>query len=110
MAEMAAAIGAQHFCAVHSQAVVVARDDFSLRGDFRKTRPAAAGIKFGVRLEQNLAARRAAIDARLLGVPVFAGERPFRAGLAQDVILFGRQDFAPFGLGALEREFHGGVG
>ena len=104
---MAAAVCAQNLCAVHAQAAVVAGDDFALRRDFRETRPAAAGIKLVVRLEQNLPARRATIHARFLRVPEFAGEGRFRAGLAQDVVLFGRQNFTPFGFSSLEWKFHG---
>src|ERR1039458_1752466 len=48
VAEMAAAVCAQTLRAVHPQAVVVARDDLSLRRDFREARPAAAGIKLVV--------------------------------------------------------------
>jgi len=110
VAEMAAAVGTQNFRAMHSVAEIVPRDDFFLRRNFRKTRPATAGIKLVVRLEQNLPARRAAIHARFLRVPVLAGECRFRARLAQDVILLRRQNLAPFGLGALEWEGHVGFG
>ena len=107
MAEMAAAVRAQDFRAVPAIAVVLALNDRAFGREIGKTRPAAAGIKLVFRREQYRAARRAAINARLFRVPVFASERPFRARLAQDVVLFGRQDFAPFVFRALEGEFHG---
>ena len=111
MAKVAAAVGAQDFRAFHAVAVVLAGDDFLLRGDLGEARPATVRIKLIVRLEQNLAARRTAVNARLLGVPVFTGERSFGARLAQDVVLFRRQEFAPFSLGALQGKFHsGGIG
>jgi len=106
MTEMAAAVRAQNFRAVHSQAEIIPRDDFFLRRNFRKTRPAAAGIKFVVRLEEYLAAAGAAVNTGFFRVPIFTREGAFGARLAQDVILFGGQELAPFGFGALEGEFH----
>src|SRR6185295_14873384 len=75
--EMAAAVGAQNLRAAHAKAVVRAFDDLALCGDLGKARPAAARIKFIVRLEQDLAAGGAAVDAGLLGGVIFAGEGAF---------------------------------
>ena len=110
MAKMATAVRAQYFGANHAVTDVAAFDDFALRGHFRKAGPATAGIKLVIRLEQQLAARGAVILAGRLRIPVFPREGALRAGFAQDVILFRRQNFAPFFFGALQGKFHGGIG
>ena len=52
-----------------------------------EARPAGAGIELGVRAEQWLAAARAPIFARRLGVPVGARERSLGALLAAHMVL-----------------------
>jgi hypothetical protein len=107
VAEVAAAMRAQHLRAVHPQTVIVAQNDFFLRGQIIKTRPAAAGVELGVRSKNDFPARRAAVNPRFPGVPILAGERPLRVGLAQHTILFRRQFLAPFRVGFGDWEFHG---
>ena len=60
-----------------------------------KTRPAAAGVIFGVRREQQFAAARAAIIAFVLRVPILARERALRAFLPQHSILLRGQFLFP---------------
>src|SRR2546423_12620318 len=72
--------------------------DVVLRGRRRKARPAAAGVEFGVGLEQRLPAARADIDAWPLLVLVFARERPLGGLLAQHRVLHRCQFLAPLGL------------
>src|SRR5439155_21680968 len=59
-------------------------------------RPARARVVLGTRIEEQLAAANALIDALVLRVPVFAGESPLGAALPGDVKLLGRQKLPPF--------------
>ena len=87
MAEMPAALGAQHFRALHQVAVVFILSDHGLGSRRVKARPAAAGIKLGVRLEQHLAAARTAIHALVFRIPILPCERALRSFLAQHAVL-----------------------
>src|SRR3989440_3521170 len=98
MAEVTVALRAEHFGADHAMADVALFVDVVLRSRRRKARPAAAGVEFGVGLEQRLPAARADIGARSLLVLVFAGERALGRLLAQHRVLHRRQFFAPLGL------------
>ena len=104
---MAAAMRAQHFRAVHAETVIFAKNYLFLRGQIIKARPAAAGVELGVRGKNDFPACRAAVNPRFPGVPILAGERPLRVGLAQHTILFRRQFLAPFRVGFGDWEFHG---
>src|SRR5580704_4687479 len=63
VAEMAAALRAQHFGPHHAVADVALLVDMALGGRRGKARPAAAGIELGVGFEQRLAAAGADIGA-----------------------------------------------
>ena len=76
--------------------------DHAVVGGGGEARPAASRIIFGVALEQLDPATGAAIGAVVVIVPIFAGERPLGAGVAQHLILFGGKLFAPFGVGEFE--------
>jgi len=102
MAEMAFALGAAHLGADHAVADVAMLGDHLFVRRRGEARPAAARIIFGVALEQDLAAASAAIGARVLVVPIFAGEGPFGARLTEDMILLRRELLAPFGIGEFE--------
>src|SRR3546814_10016334 len=58
--------------------------------------PSRARIEFGVACEQRRSAAGAAVHPGVVIIPVFAGESPLGAGLAQNMILIGRQCLAPF--------------
>src|SRR5690606_2387162 len=64
-----------------------------------EARPAGPRVVLGVRIEQRGPAAHAAVDARLLRIPVLARERPFSAALTGHVVLFGRQAPAPLLVG-----------
>src|SRR5579883_675744 len=96
MAEMAGTFGAQDLGADHAVAVVGLLIDMALLRGLRKARPAAAGIEFGVGLEQHLAAAGADIAARALLMLILAGERPFGRLFAQHRILHRCQLAPPF--------------
>ena len=70
-----------------------------------KSGPAAAGVKFAFSVEQRLAAADAAINARLMVVPIFAGEGSLRSFLPCDVILFGRELLTPLVVGFFNAAF-----
>src|SRR5678815_3342621 len=96
--QMRIAARAQHFGAPHEEAAILLERDGFFRHRRPEARPARAGIVFRRRFEQRRAAADAAIEARLLVVPMLAGERPLGAVLARDVILLGRQLFFPLGI------------
>src|SRR5215475_984731 len=98
MAEVAGAFRAQHFGADHTVAVVGLFVDMALRRRLAEAWPAAAGIEFGVRLEQPLPATGADIGPLPMLMFVLAGERPLRRLLAQDGILHRGQFLSPLGL------------
>src|ERR1700733_13010636 len=85
--EMAAALRAQPLGPDHAVADVALLVDMARRRGRGKTRPAAAGIEFGVGFEQRLAAASAGVGARRLLMLVRAGERPFGGLLAQYRVL-----------------------
>src|SRR5882762_1339464 len=72
MAEMAAAFGAEHLGADHAVAQIVLFVDMALGGRLGKARPAAAGIEFGIGLEQHIAAAGADVSAGAVVVLIFA--------------------------------------
>lgn len=69
---------------------------FSLFKNIVECRPTAAGIVFGVRTEQILAAHDAFVDAFVVDFIVFAGERTFSASLLRHLILHRGQSFSQF--------------
>ncbi len=106
MAEMAAAVGAQNFFAMHAVTVIDPNDDrFQIR-EIVKAWPAAAGIEFCLGSKKDFSTPGAAVNPRRFCFPIGAGEGPFRSSFAQDVKLFGRQLFAPFGIRFGDRVFH----
>ena len=64
-----------------------------------ETRPAGAGIEFGVGTEEFIAATSAAVNARVFTIMIFTGEGALGAFLPADGILFRRQFFFPFLVG-----------
>src|SRR6185312_7264204 len=101
VAEMAGAFRAQHLRADHAVAGVGLLLDMALSRRLGKARPAAAGIEFGVGLEQRLAATGADISAGTMLVLVFTAEGTLGRLLAQHGILHRRQFLAPLRLALL---------
>src|SRR3546814_6964365 len=102
MAQMSVAIGATHFRADRAE-LGVAMLAYDRRIDWRgEAWPSRARIEFGVACEQRRSAAGAAVHPGVMIIPVFAGEHPLGAGLAQNMILIGRQCIAPFALGFLQ--------
>ena len=95
MAEMATAFGAEHLGANHAVARIVLLVDMALDGRLGEARPAAAGIEFGIGLEQHIAAAGADISAGAVVVLIFAGEGTFGRLLAQHGVLHRRQFLPP---------------
>src|SRR3954469_872300 len=97
MAEMTAAASAMHFAAQHAERGVVFLSD-RIRQRFVEARPAGAAVELGRRRKQRIAAARARECAGAFLVSERAGERAFGALLAQDAVLIGGQQRAPFGV------------
>ena len=101
VADIAQDFGAQHAMrAVGLFAYIVAVDCYKI------ARPAATGIKLGVRGEQRGATAHAAIDAVFVVIPVASCKWPLGAFLARDIIFFRRKLGFPFG-GSFDDFFHG---
>src|SRR5690606_16665946 len=91
VAEVAVAAGAARLDPHHAVRAVFEEPDPVRRDGLPEARPARAGLVLGLGAEALEVAHRAAVGARLLGVPVDAGEGPFGAGPARDLELLGRQ-------------------
>src|SRR5262249_50309482 len=70
-----------------------------------EARPAGAALELGVGGEQRQVAAGAGEDALAVLLEQRARARPFRALLAQDLVLLWRQLRAPFGVRLLDLEF-----
>ena len=95
MAQMGVAPGAEHFCPVHAEAVVLFLYDIEIRDGFVVAGPAGTGIEFGCGFEKVSAAADALIYAGLLYVVESAGERLLCLFISGDLILLGRQYLFP---------------
>src|SRR3546814_4353989 len=103
MAQMSVAIGATHFRADRAE-LGVAMLAYDRRIDWRgEAWPSRARIEFGVACEQRRSAAGAAVHPGVVIIPVFAGESPLGAGLAQNMILIGRSEEHPSELQSLMR-------
>ena len=99
MPEMRAALFAAHFHAFHPVAGIGACGDAFGAVGLPETRPAGTGIKFGIGVEQCIAATRATVNARVMTIPVCAAEGRLGAALAAYLVLLRREFLAPFGIG-----------
>ena len=106
---MGIAARAMDFGAPHEQCVVRLDADVTFGDRLKETRPAHAGLEFGVRTEQFQVARNAAIDARLMVVPIRACKRALGPALARDAVLFRSEELLPFRVG-LRDFFDGHIG
>src|SRR3989344_6845271 len=106
---MRAALAAHHFGAAHEEtAVFLFSDVFGLHGCI-KTRPAGAGIEFGVGTEKFRPTADTLVNALVLAVVIFAGEGALGAFLARDLVLLRREEFFPFLVVLVNLVFHGSV-
>ena len=81
---------------VHPAAVVWLAHDIFPGHRLEEAGPPGAGIEFGLRRKQRQSATNTTINTRLMLIIKSAAEGRLRALGAGDVILFGRQLFAPF--------------
>ena len=95
---MRVALLAQHFGALHEEAVVGLGVDIFWCGGRGEAGPSGAGIELFSGAEERRAATRATVYAGFVIVPVTAGEGRFSSLLARNGELIGRQLFAPFGV------------
>src|SRR5690606_8743101 len=109
MPEMAFAARTDHFGADHAVRGIAVLFDRALFGRPREARPARAAVELGVAREQRLPACGADVFSRGLVLLVLAGESPFSARLAQDLVLLRRQPFAPLGVGQYQLLGHRGL-
>lgn len=106
VAQMCAAFAAHDLGALHAVGVVFFGFHVFLNDGLEEAGPTGAGFKLRIGIEQFVAAGRAFVYARLLGLVVLAGERTFGALHAADLVLFGRQFFLPFFFGFLNFVLH----
>src|SRR5215469_1532079 len=99
MPEVGAAASAARFYAGHAVTLVGVFFNPARLGWLREAGPAGARLKFGGRVEQLSATAGAVVLARLLRLPVLAGEGALGSRLAHDVVLLGRQLGTPLGIG-----------
>src|ERR1019366_3333964 len=99
MTKVCRALFAAHFHACHAVTGVGSRHDvFGFIG-LPKTRPSAAGIEFGCGIKQGVAATHAAINSRIMAIPICTCKRCLGAALATYLVLLRREFVAPFGIG-----------
>lgn len=87
---------AEDFGSPHAVAVIGHSPDSIGVYRGKETRPAAAGIKLGIRAEQGRPAADTAVDAIVLAMDIFPGERPFCSLVTADLVLLRRQLCPPF--------------
>src|SRR5262245_14895150 len=102
VAEMAAAAAAMHLGAHHPEALVRCGLGRA-RHRIVEARPASAALELGLRHEQGLIASGADEGTGALFVIERAAAGSFGAVLAHDVVLLGREQAAPLGVGAGDR-------
>src|SRR5581483_326046 len=99
VAEVRAAAAALDLGADHAVARVLDLGDGVLVERLPEARPAGARLELGLGREERLPAADAAVGARVVVVPVSAGEGPLGALVARDLELLLRELRAPLGLG-----------
>ena len=87
MPKVRIALGADHFGADHAVADITDLDHGAVADRRVEARPAATGIEFGRGVEQRRVAADAVVDTIGFGAVVFAGEWPFGALEAANVVL-----------------------
>src|SRR5260370_3257454 len=101
VAQVRAALAADHFDATHSVARVGLGGDAVRSDGFRKAGPSGAGFELGVRLKQRIPAAHALVGCMFVIVPILSCEGRLGAFAARDRVLLGRQLFAPVFIGFL---------
>src|SRR5438093_3593281 len=92
---MGVAAPAHDLYPLHEKGVVCFCFDVLFRNRSPETGPARSGLELCFGAEQVVAAADALVSAFFVVVPVFAGERPFRAFLARNLKLFWGQKLFP---------------
>src|SRR5262245_61370048 len=93
----------------HSVARVRLGHDAVERRRLVEARPARARLELRVGAEERAPAAGAAVDPRIVLVPVHARECALRALLPEDLVLLRRQALAPLGVGELDLLAHCGI-
>src|SRR5262249_51199303 len=96
MAQVRVAAGAGHAGAAYAEGVVVQLFDGFFCDRLPEAGPPGARLKLRFRTEQRGAAADAAVDSRLMVVPVLPRERHLRAVVPGDVVGAGRELLPPF--------------
>ena len=91
-------MGTVYFIAYHAVTGIAAYGYVARLERLPEAGPAAARIELGVSVEQRLIATHAAVDARIMAIPVFTRERRLCAALAAHLVLFRGEFVAPFGV------------
>ena len=104
--EVPTACGADDLGARHAVARVDALLDRVERRRLHEARPPGPGVELRVGAEELRATARAAVDTRILGVGVRAGEGSLGRLPAEDRVLVGRQSGAPLLVRELDRARH----
>jgi hypothetical protein len=96
---MRIAARAKNLCSAHAIASVLVGGDVFAGEGLKETRPARAGIEFGVGGEQREVATDTRVNAGFFVVVKSATERRLGPFSARDLILLGRQLLLPFAIG-----------
>src|SRR5580698_1017629 len=99
---MRVALAADYLFADHSVADVSLDFHIVFVYWFVKAGPAGAGVKYGIRRKERVAAADAAVGSRRGGVFVLAGKRRLGALLAGHMVFIRRELLFPFGIGFLD--------
>lgn len=102
VSQMRITFGTDHFGADHAVTDIADFDHGTCANGLIKTRPAATGVEFSLRVEQGRIAADAVIDTIGFGAVVFARERSLGALEAAHVVLLGIEHRAPFFQGFLQ--------
>jgi hypothetical protein len=102
MPEMPVAGGAADFRSAHPEGAILELAHGIRPDGLEETRPAASGIEFRIRDEERILACCTAVKSWTLLMKMRTRAGTLRAVLAQDLVLFGREPVAPFGIGSVE--------
>src|SRR5690625_4699601 len=95
MPEMGITVTAAHLQTRHAKRMIIDISDALVICGSVQRRPTAAAVEFRQRREQLCATRAAGVGPAPVATPILAGIWPFRTGLAQHLICFRTEAFAP---------------
>ena len=110
VAEVAATFGAHNLVAAHAKAIIRSHLNTGGSGRGEEAGPAGARLKLGIGGEEQVVVGGAIVGTDGVVIVVFAGEGALGTLLAQDVVLVGREEFFPLGIGVAHRKFVGLAG